>query len=521
MKNRVIKTPALLFTSVSAIIGSGWLFSAYYSATLAGPAALLSWIAACVAVIIIAFTFAELCAFVPVTGASIRVPLYTHGVFVSYVFSWMTWMYYLAFAAVEVQAMIQYASYFWPSLVYANGGLTHLGYAMATVLMFLVTLINLYSLRWLLKCNNFLTILKLVIPVVIVAAILIAQYPKTHNSISHMTFAPMGIKGILAAITSGGIIFAYNGFKQAAEMAGEAVNPHRSLPIAIVGSVVLCMIVFLLLQYAFLASMGSNAHLLDWQNMKLSGINSPFALVLEQEKLHGLMPVLYLGAIIGPFAASLMYFSGVIRSLYAMGKNNIVPSFFSSVNQKGIPIRSAIVNFFLAMALFAPFPGWDAMASFLTSLVTLTYILAPVCLITLRHHLPDHPRYFKLPFVKTWCWVAFYLCALLFYWSGWEILIKFYYSFLIGLVILLSYRLYRGESLIKLDWSTSYWIWAYFIGMTIVGYCGSFGGHNYLSFGWDFVAIAGVCSVSLWLAVRFSTPTPQLEQGINHLMANP
>jgi amino acid transporter len=89
MQHRSITPIGLLLASVSAIVGSGWLFSAYYSAKLAGPAAIFSWILGGVAVICVAFVFAELCAMLPITGSSTRIPRFTHGTLVSFLFAWM------------------------------------------------------------------------------------------------------------------------------------------------------------------------------------------------------------------------------------------------------------------------------------------------------------------------------------------------------------------------------------------------------------------------------------------------
>ncbi len=520
MHHRVISPWTLLFTSVSAIIGSGWLFAAYYAATITGPAALLSWVIGGIAIIIVAFTFAELSAFVPVTGASIRVPRYTHGQLVSFIFAWIIWVTYFALMAVEVQAIIQYGSFFYPHLVQANGRLSAAGYSCAAVLMLIISVINFYSIVWLLRFNNILTLLKILIPLFLVAAILVKQYPLTHNTIQGMTFAPQGIKGILAALTGGGIIFAFNGFRQATEMAGEAKHPERSLPIAIIGGILICMLVYLALQYGFLASVGTQAHLKDWQSMKLAGTHSPFAIVLAQEKLNYLLPVLYVGAVIGPFAAALMYGSSGARALYAMSKNGSLPKWFSELNAKHLPIKAVMVNFFLGMTLFAPFPGWSAMASFLTSLMALTYIVAPVCLLALRHAMADTPRYFKLPFARLWHFIAFYICSLLVYWTGWDILWKLFIALAVGFVILIGYRLYahRDEKLFHLDWAASLWVWWFFVGMALISYYGAFGGKNALPFGWDFIALGILSLVSLWLGIRFAMPAMQIQQEIEALL---
>lgn len=89
---RSISSISLLFASISAIIGSGWLFSSYYAATLAGPAALLSWVVAGIAIIFVAFIFGELCSMLPVTGSSTRIPHITHGAGVNFIFSWIVWL---------------------------------------------------------------------------------------------------------------------------------------------------------------------------------------------------------------------------------------------------------------------------------------------------------------------------------------------------------------------------------------------------------------------------------------------
>lgn len=521
MKKRVISTSALLFASVSAIIGSGWLFAAYYAATIAGPAALLSWIIGCFAIIIVAFTFAELSAFVPVTGASIRVPRYTHGQFVSFIFAWIIWITYFSLMAVEVQAIIQYGSFFYPNLVHSNGGLTSFGYLIATVLMLLVSIINFYSLLWLLRCNNFLTILKIIIPLFIGGAILMMQFPASHDVLSQMTFAPQGIKGVLSALTTGGIIFAFNGFRQATEMAGEAQNPQRSIPIAIIGGILICLVVYLVLQYSFLASVATDIHLKDWQSLKLSGTNSPFAIVLGQEKLSYLMPVLYLGAVIGPFAAALMYCSSGARALYAMSLNESLPKFFSKLNAKNLPIVAILVNFVLGMLLFAPFPGWSSMANFLTSLMALTYIVSPICLLTIRKNVDGQNRYFKLPFANFWSFAAFYICSLLVYWTGWDVLVKLLIALIMGFVVLIVYRLFtqNRNDLLRLDWRASAWVWVFFIGMVLISYCGTFGGQGYLTFGWDFLALAVLSLLSLWVGVKISLPKEKISNDINKLIA--
>ncbi len=81
---------SLLFTGVGAIIGSGWLFGALYASQIAGPAAVWSWVAGGVIVMVIGIVYAELATMFPVAGGIIRFPHYAFGSFASYSSGWIS-----------------------------------------------------------------------------------------------------------------------------------------------------------------------------------------------------------------------------------------------------------------------------------------------------------------------------------------------------------------------------------------------------------------------------------------------
>ena len=514
---RSISTFGLLLTSISAIIGSGWLFSAYYTASIAGPAASLSWILGGIFVTIVAFAFAEICGMLPITGSSARIPQYTHGTVVSFMFSWMIWLSYLSVMTVEVQAVIQYASFYIPDMIKADGGLTHHGYLAATILMLIITVINTYSIRWLIRCNTILTVIKIAIPVIIVTTILIYFCSPTHVlHPAQSAFMPTGLKGVLGAISTGGIIFAFNGFKQAAEMAGDAKNPGRAVPLAIVGSVCICLILFLLIQFSFLSSLTMENLTMGWDNIQLPHHNSPLAAIIQQDHLPHLLPLLYFAAVIAPLAAGLMYCSSAGRSLYGMSKNGYLPRFFQYVCPQGNPRNAILVNFALGMCLFAPLPGWENMVAFLTSLLAITYAVGPICLLALRSQAPKQKRPLRLPFVHLWSFLSFYICTLLAYWSGWQILSKMGFGIIIGFVILMIYRLFTQRG-ISLNFKESAWIWPYFIGLMIISYLGNYGGKNILTLNTSLATLAVFCLIILWIAMRFKLPALTTQKYISEL----
>lgn len=515
--NRTISSFGLFLTSISAIIGSGWLFSAFYSASIAGPGAILSWLIGGFFILIVAFVFAEICGMLPVSGSSARIPQYTHGMTVSFMFAWMIWLSYLALMAAEVQAVIQYSSFYFPYLTHQNGGLTHHGYVAAVVLMFLVSFINTYSIRWLIRCNSFLTILKIIIPFTVVIFIL-SRYFSFSNVIHPVgsQFLPTGIAGVLGAISSGGIVFAFNGFKQAAEMAGEAKNPERAVPIAIIGSIVVCLILFLLIQFSFLSSLTSSNLINGWAHIQLVDNNSPLASVIQQDHMHSLLPLLYIGAIIAPLAAGLMYCSSAARSLYGMSKNGYLPSFFQKLSPLGNPINSTMVNFVLGLCLFAPLPGWNSIVDFLTSMLAITYAAGPICMLALRSQAPNQKRFFKLPMPKTWAFAAFYICTLLAYWSGFAVLDKMVIAVMLGMALLIIYRLCSKHN-VALHLKESMWIWPYFLGIIFFSYFGEYGGKAVLNNETCYIGIAIFCLFIMWLGHRYKLSAAETQQYIHDL----
>lgn len=530
--HRSITPISLLLASVSAIIGSGWLFSSFYSAKLTGESAILSWIIGGAAVMCVAFVFAELCAMLPITGSSTRIPRFTHGTLVSFLFSWIIWLSYVAFAPTETQAVIQYLRFYYPSITTDSGALTGNGYVLASIIMVIINIINFYSVRWLVRVNSFLTILKIIIPATI-SLLLIAAFFAHHNTTvlaiasaaiapaNHANFMPFGVKGIFYALAVGGIVFSFNGFKQAAEMAGEAKNPGFALPFAIVGSIVICLIVFLLLQTSFLSGLQPENLRQGWGNINLSGGTSPFISLFYENKLSWAMPILYFGAIVAPLAAALVYVSSAARSLYGISKSGQLPVALQIMNRHGNPFYAITLNFAIGMMMFAPLPGWDKMIGFLTSLIAVTYSIGPISLLALRKQLPDHPRPFRLPFVNIWATVAFYICTMLIYWTGWATISKMGIALAAGIIVLTTYRILKKEARkVNLDWKSSIWLWPYLAGITLFSYLGSFGeGIAIIPFGWDFAFIAIFSIFIICLAMNFKLSSEKTREHVAEALA--
>ncbi len=497
-----------MFGSVSAIIGSGWLFSGYYSSQMAGPAAILSWIAASILIIIVAFTFAEISTLLPVPGGSSHLPNATHGIIVSVVFSWISWLTVAVLPTIEVQAVLQYASYFFPWLSKdpnsINTSLSVHGYMVAAFLLIIFSIANIYSLRLVMRFNNAIAIWKIIIPILAAITLIVLSFHPSNFS-TDGGFMPDGWHGVFAAISAGGIVFAFNGFKNVVELAGEAENPRRTIPFALIGSVFVCLIVYVLLQTAFIGAIPAASLTHGWAGLNFAKSASPLVTLLAMAGSVFMLGVLYVDTMVAPMGAGLMYVTTGARTLQAMSNNWQMPHFLALVNRKGIPTTAILLNLVLSFIFFFPFPGWKLMVDFISSLMAFSYVLGPVCLLALRYQLADRPRTIKLPFGTLWSFLALYICTMIGYWTGWQVIFKLTLFIAFAIAFYLVYRLFSKRARqAPLDFKSAIWMFVYFGGLAIISHFGSFGGGtDQLKFGSDFIVLAVLTAISLFLATKY------------------
>jgi amino acid transporter len=482
-----------------------------YVGRIAGPAGIIAWIAGGLLVILVALTYAELTTMLPITGGSTRFPQLTHGTFISLFFGWISWFCLMTAPAIETQALLQYAANNWPKLMktvgdHATVSLSPLGYGVATLMMVMFSLINVYSIRLITRLNNFFSFFKIVIPTMTaVVLIAVSYHPSNFHNPELGGFLPSGWKGVFAALATGGILFAFNGFKQAVELAGEAKNPNRTIMIGILGSLVIVLIIYLLLQIGFITALPTSSLNNGWHGLHFSGEAGPLAGLLQTVGAHWMSIVLYVGALISTCAAGLVFMTSASRLLYGLSANKQLPKFLSTVNARGIPSYSVLVNFIIGMSFFMPFRGWLEMAEFMSSIIALSYVTGPVCCLSLRYQLPNYPRSFMLPCIKIWSFIAFYICTLIVYWTGWHTVKKLGIALAISVLLFIIYRIFsKRPRSVHMNWRASIWLWPYLICLSLVSYYGNFGGGtNTISFGWDFLIVAAFSLVSLYLSVKY------------------
>jgi amino acid transporter len=508
---RSIGLYGLLFTGIGSVIGSGWLFGPLYAAQLAGPAAIVSWLLGGFLMMIIALTFAELGSAFPVAGGMVQYAQYSHGPLVSFMTGWMVWISSVAVAPVETLGILQYAANYIPGLVVIVDNvhvLTTIGIFVAAGVMLLMCILNYYGAKFFSQVNSAITIIKLIVPIAtFLILITIDFHTQNFNSEALGGFAPYGWHGILAALPLGGVIYSFIGSNTILQLAGETKNPQRNIPLALIGSIIFCMILYICLQVAFIGALTPETLSESWNKLHYVGDSGPFAGILSALGLAWFVIIIYGDALISPFGTGFIYTASTARVTYGLSRIGFFPKAFEALTKKGVPGRSIAINYLVGLLLFLPFPGWQSMVGFIISCFIVSYIIGPIALVGLRKTHPDHPRPFRLPYVNYFAFIAFYICNLLIFWTGWATVFKMMIALAVGFLFFILYCYREKNDLWLKQIKTSWWIFPYLIGLTLVSYLGTFGGGTqFISFGIDFLVLAILSGIIFYIAFKVRQP---------------
>jgi amino acid transporter len=518
------------WASETSIIGSGWLFGALYAAQAVGGAALLAWAIAGVVVVVLALCHAELGAMYPVSGGTARFPHFAFGSVAGIGFGFFSYMQAVTIAPIECFAFMQYASYYWPSLYNAKThNVTSTGFVLTIVLMAVFVAVNFLAMRIFARVNSTITWWKVAIPVLAIIVLMFKFHPGNFTA-GGTGFMPGGIKALFGALPSAGIIFAYSGFEQADQLAGEIKDPGRTLPRAIMLSVLIGTVVYILLQLAFIGAInpGELSHgglvglvcpATGTCSSAVSAINAgPFAAVAGLAALGWLATILRIDAFVSPSGTGLIYTTGTSRVSYGLARNRYAPQFFGRVSANGIPWVGLIFAFLVGLLFLLPFPSWHSLVGLITGASVLMYAGAPLSLGAFRGQVPDANRPYRMPAASILAPAAFIVADLLIYWSGFEVVWKLGIVLVIGYVIMSIFMAFDPQRP-PLQWKSAIWLPAWLIGMGIISWQGVYNGApssdkhplpptitQNIPFWWDILTVAGF-SLMIWFwAMRTKLP---------------
>jgi amino acid transporter len=453
---------SLVMAVVTSTIGSGWLFAPYLTAQLAGPASLFSWLAGGAMAFLIALVFAELGALVSSSGALAQIPLLTHGRTSGFIGGWAAWLGYVALPAIEVLATVQYLGSSLPWLTRGGGsaGLSNWGIGLASLLLLLFGWINLAGVAALARWIDGLTVWKLLVPLGVSLVLILGS---AHGG--NLQVGGYQARGVLDALSTGGILFSLLGFRTAMDLAGEAKNPQRDVPLAMGIGLAISLLIYLLLQLAFLLAVPPPLLVQGWGRLQLTAHGGPLVAVALGLGLSGLATLLITDAVVSPSATAMAYMGTAARVNWMLARCRLLPAPFSHINRAGVPSVALAATVLIGLVLLQGGPSWPKAVGFVTAALVISLAMGPISLEALRRQAPTVHRPYRLPAAPWLCPLAFVLSTWAIFWCGWGSL-----QLAVPLILLpsLGYLLVCGAG--GVEFRAGAWWFLYLGGITFASY---------------------------------------------------
>lgn len=502
-ENKKINLTQLVLLGLGSLIGSGWLFGAWEASSIAGPAAIISWVIGFIVIGSIAYNYIEIGTMFPQSGGMSNYAQYTHGSLLGFIASWANWVSLVTIIPIEAVSAVQYISS-WPwdwakptSQLMHDGSISNIGLFAVFIIIIIFSLLNYWSVKLLTSFTSLISFFKLGVPLVTIIMLIISGFDTGNYGSSIGEFMPYGSAPIFAATTASGIIFSFNAFQTIINMGSEIQNPEKNIYKGILISLSLSAVLYIILQSTFITSMP--ADMLS-ESGGWSGINfdSPFANLAIILGLNWLAILLYLEAVVSPFGTGVSFVAITGRVLRAMEKNGHIPKFLGSMNEKyNIPRVAIVFNAIVSMIMVSLFRDWAVLASVISTATLVAYLTGPTTVISLRKMAPNMHRPFRAKMLGFMAPFSFVVASLAIYWAMWPTTAQVIFIIILGLPIYFFYEYKTNWTNTKKQIGGSIWIIAYLIILAFLSFIGSteFNGLNWIHYPYDFIVIAVVALV--------------------------
>lgn len=401
--NRSLGTFDLTLLSIGSVVGTGvMVLTGVVAATESEPGVAISYIIAGIACIFVVLCYAEFSSSIPSAGGSYTYVYASLGEFFGYITGLcIVCGYTLAIGSVGAG----WSSYFvallkdfgitLPSVIVSNpssGGLINLPAILIIIFMMIILSVGTKENK---RFNDFIVIVKL--SVIFLFIVFGAFYINANNL---KVFLPMGMAGVFSGASS--VFFAYTGFDITASTAEEAKNPQKTIPLALILSLVICTIIYIVVSIVLTGMM-------DYTKLN-AGDALTFALNAVGQHLVAFF--VSLGAVIGIMAVIYGDACGSSRILYQIGKDRLLPKVFGGTNSKGVPIVALWLIGGIS-AFLSGFINLGELANFANMALLFAYLIVSISLIAFRKNNSNVKRVFRTPFVPLIPIIAAIFCAFL------------------------------------------------------------------------------------------------------------
>ncbi len=470
---RTLGAGNLIALGIGAIIGAGlFVRTAAAAGQAAGPAVTISFIIAAIGCAFAGLCYAEFAAMIPIAGSAYAYSYVTMGELVAWIIGWALIMEYALGAATVSIAWSEYLNklfdggipYEWSHSPFESftdsAGVLHKGIinAPALVILLLLTLLLIKGTQESAMVNAVIVFIK--VAIVILFIVLGWQYIRPENHTPYMipegTAAVTDSAGkVIADYTGvfkhgwGGVLggaaivfFAFIGFDAVSTAAQEAKNPKRDMPIGILGSLVVCTILYILFGHV-LTGVANWQEFVDPEKGREASV--AYAISTYMVKYQWLSTAVTVAILAGFSSVILVMLMGQSRIFYTMSNDGLIPKAFGVLHPKFKTPYKANWILFVFVGLFAAFvPGH--VAGDLTSFGTLfAFVLVSAGVWILRVKSPDIERPFKTPLVPLVPILGVIVCtAMIFALDGQTLKVAFGWMAL-GLVVYFVYSRHHSK----------------------------------------------------------------------------
>jgi basic amino acid/polyamine antiporter, APA family len=452
---------------IGAIVGAG-IFATIGTAAAgdasrpgAGPALILSFVVTAIACGFAALCYAEFAAMVPISGSAYTYSYATLGELVAWIIGWDL---IIEYAVGNVAVAISWGNYFktlvsgfgiiipdWISTDYRTAahipglfasaphlfGVPIVFNILAFGIVAAITIVLVIGIRESATLNTGMVLLKLIV----LGFFVVVGWNYTHAA-NWRPFAPNGWTGIQAGAAI--VFFAYIGFDAVSTVAEETRNPKRDLPIGIIGSLIICTLIYIVVAAVFTGIIPYNVLV----GKLASEQAEPLTMALQYANIPRLgnlfVGIVAFGSVVAHTAVLLVFQLGQPRIFFSMARDGLLPASFARVHPR---FRTPYVTTILtgvAVGVCAMFTSIDEMVD-LTNIGTLfAFILVCIGILILRKREPNRPRAFRTPLSPVVPLLGVISCAYLMLGLPWVTWVRFALWLVLGLFIYFSYGFHRS-----------------------------------------------------------------------------